>query len=126
MTNRGQHYSWNMEEREEHQKSSLTCRCACHDAECGHRLVADVVAVQQEASKVLHSVERTTENLLGPFTHQTTRSVADLLLDVGDWAWRIQSFKLDADNTEMLGLHSVCRACYQTVGKGWNRNTMKY
>ena len=48
-------------------------------------------------------------HLLGPLTHQATGGIAHLLLDVGDWTWRIQRFKLEADHTEMLG-HTQCLA----------------
>ena len=112
MTNRGQNYSSTFEEhvREGRAEGScLTGRRVGHDAERGNRLVADVVAVQQEAGEVFYGVERTAENFLGPLTHQATGGIAHLLLDVGDWTWRIQRFKLEADHTEMLG-HTQCLA----------------
>lgn len=52
--------------------SDATCGCSGHNSERSHGLSANVVAIEQEARQVLHVIKLATQDLLGPFTHQST------------------------------------------------------
>ena len=69
------------------QNLSATCGCAGHNGESCQRLVADVVAVDEEAGQILHGIKLAFQHLLGPLTHQVTGGKPNLLLDAAELTW---------------------------------------
>lgn len=72
----------------------LTCWGSSHNSKSRHGLSADIVTVEQESCQFLHAVKLTTQNLLGPFTHQTAGSRAHLVLSAGRLTRRLQQLTL--------------------------------
>lgn len=64
----------------------LTCCCAGHNGERCQGLVADVMAVDQEASQVFHDIKLAFQHLLGPLTHQITGGKPHVFLNTAQLA----------------------------------------
>lgn len=63
-----------------------TCCSAGRDGESCQWLVADIMAVDQEAGQVLHSIKLPFQHFLSPLTHQVAGCKANILLNTAQLA----------------------------------------
>lgn len=71
-----------------------TCWCSGHNSECSHGLSTNIMAIEQEAGQVLHVIELTTQDLLGPFTHQSAGSRSHVIFGTWGLARRLHQLTL--------------------------------
>lgn len=111
--NRDVHYTMNFTNNHTHTQKSwrtkpgwtkssdvFTCGRSGHNSECSHGFSTNVVAIEQEAGQVLHVVKLTTQDLLGPLTHQSTGCWSHFIFSARGLARWLHQLTLQSDRRE--------------------------